>query len=104
MTTTGQRGPATGSRTWMFLTNHAHVLLAVTRHPTARVRDIAETVGITERAAQAILTDLERAGYLNRKRVGRRNEYTINPDGRFRHRNETDRRIGDLLALFTEEH
>ncbi|WP_440073791.1 helix-turn-helix transcriptional regulator [Streptosporangium sp. OZ121] len=87
---------------WTFLTNHAHVLLAIAREPTARLRDVAEAVGITERAAQAIVADLEAAGYLHRERVGRRNEYTINPAGRFRHPAEADRRIGDLLALFTD--
>ena len=86
---------------WTFLTNHAHVLLAVARDPTARLRDVADGVGITERAAQAIVADLEAAGYLRRERVGRRNRYTVNPAGRFRHPAEADRRIGDLLKLFT---
>jgi DNA-binding MarR family transcriptional regulator len=85
---------------WTFLTNHAHVLLAIAREPTARLRDVAEAVGITERAAQAIVADLEAAGYLRRERVGRRNQYTVNPAGRFRHPVEADRSIGDLLNLF----
>ncbi|GAA0505367.1 ArsR family transcriptional regulator [Paractinoplanes deccanensis] len=88
--------------TWTFLTNHAHVLLAIARDPGARLREIAETVGITERAAQAIVADLEDAGYLEHTRVGRRNRYTVNPRGHFRHPAEADRRIGDLLALFTD--
>jgi hypothetical protein len=58
-------------------------------------------VGITERAAQAIVADLEQAGYLEHTRVGRRNRYTVNPAGHFRHPAEADRRIGDLLSLFT---
>ena len=87
---------------WTFLTNHAHVLLAIARDPDARLREVAETVGITERAAQAIVADLEEAGYLRHTRVGRRNRYTVNPAGHFRHPAEADRRIGDLLALFTE--
>lgn len=91
---------ARGPRGWTFLTNHAHVLLAIARDPTARLRDIADTIGITERAAQAIVSDLEAAGYVHRERVGRRNRYTVNPAGRFRHPAEADRRIGDLLALF----
>jgi DNA-binding MarR family transcriptional regulator len=86
---------------WTFLTNHAHVLLAIARDPTARLRDVATSVGITERAAQAIVADLEAAGYLQRERVGRRNEYTINPAGRFRHPTEADHSIGDLIDLFT---
>jgi DNA-binding MarR family transcriptional regulator len=91
--------PAT--RGWTFLTNHAHVLLAIAREPTARLRDVAASVGITERAAQAIVADLEAAGYLHRERVGRRNEYTINTAGRFRHPAAADHRIGELIALFT---
>ena len=66
-------------RNWTFLTNHGHVLLAIARNPTARLRDVADEVGVTERAAQAIVADLEAGGYLHRTRVGRRNEYTINP-------------------------
>ncbi|MEU4539393.1 MarR family transcriptional regulator [Streptosporangium sp. NPDC023825] len=78
------------------------MLLAIAREPTARLRDVADAIGITERAAQAIVADLEAAGYLHRERVGRRNEYTVNPAGHFRHPAEADRRIGDLLALFTD--
>jgi len=93
----------TEPRTWTFLTNHAHVLLVIARDPTSRVRDIADSVGITERAAQAIVTDLEVGGYISRTKVGRRNTYTVNPAGAFRHRVEAGRSIGDLLALFTSE-
>ncbi|WP_430791845.1 helix-turn-helix transcriptional regulator [Actinoplanes sp. G11-F43] len=89
---------------WTFLTNHAHVLLAISRDPTVRLRDVAEAVGITERATQAIVADLEAAGYLSHERVGRRNHYTVHPDGRFRHPAEAGRRIGDLLALFHAPH
>lgn len=88
-------------RRWTFLTNHARVLLAVARNPNARLRDLAEVAGITERAAQAIVTDLEVAGYLTRTRVGRRNHYTVDPTRRFRHPAEADHRIDGLLALFT---
>ena len=92
---------ARAAKGWTFLTNHAHVLLAIARDPTARLRDVATSVGITERAAQAIVADLEAAGYLRRERIGRRNEYTVNPAGRFRHPAEADHRIGDLIDLFT---
>jgi DNA-binding MarR family transcriptional regulator len=92
----------TTAKDWTFLTNHAHVLLAIAREPTVRLRDVADAVGITERAAQAIVADLETAGYLQRERVGRRNQYTVNPAGRFRHPAEADHRIGDLLKLFTD--
>ena len=94
--------PETPVRGWTFLTNHAHVLLAIARDPTVRLRDVAESIGITERAAQAIVADLEADGYLTRQRVGRRNQYTVNRAGRFRHPAEADQRIGALLSLFTE--
>lgn len=87
---------------WTFLTNHAHVLLAIAREPNVRLRDVAASVGITERAAQAIVADLEAAGYLHRERVGRRNAYIINAAGKFRHPAEADHRIGELIDLFTD--
>jgi predicted ArsR family transcriptional regulator len=96
----GSDGPVAGAKGWTFLTNHAHVLLAIARDPNARLRDVAAEVGVTERAAQAIVADLEAGGYLRRSRVGRRNQYTVNGAGHFRHPAEADRRIGDLLALF----
>ncbi|MEH1166334.1 helix-turn-helix domain-containing protein [Micromonospora sp. CPCC 205539] len=103
MASTATGGSDTGGgRNWTFLTNHGHVLLAIARDPTARLRDVAAEVGVTERAAQAIVADLEAGGYLHRTRVGRRNEYTLNPAGRFRHPAEDDREVGDLLALFAE--
>lgn len=85
---------------WTFLTNHARVLLGIARDPQARLRDVAATAGITERAAQAIVADLEAAGYITRTRVGRRNRYTIDPRRGFRHPAEADQRIEGLLALF----
>jgi DNA-binding MarR family transcriptional regulator len=75
------------------------VLLAIQRDPHARLRDIAETVGITERAAQRIVGDLEEAGYLNRKRVGRRNRYELNTERRMRHPEQYEHEIGELLDL-----
>ncbi len=87
---------------WTFLTNHAHVLLLLARDPEARLRDVAERVGITERAVQGIVGDLAGAGYVTRERVGRRNRYTIDPERRFRHPAEEDHLIGELLALFVE--
>ena len=65
---------------WRFVTNHAHVLTCIWAAPTARLRDIAETVGITERTAAQIVSDLEEAGYLTKTRVGRSNHYEIHPD------------------------
>jgi DNA-binding IclR family transcriptional regulator len=87
---------------WTFLTNHAHVLLCVAEEPDARVRDIAHTVGVTERAAQRILTELEEAGYLTRTKDGRRNRYTLNPDVRMRHPMDQEHHIGELVNLLAK--
>src|SRR6056297_1512701 len=70
---------------WTFLTNHSHVLISLTRDPDLRLRDLAELVGITERAVQTILRDLEAGGYISRRRVGRRNRYDVHPDRPMRH-------------------
>ena len=90
------------TRPWTFLTNHAHVLLAVARAPDARVHDVAATVGVSTRAALTILGDLEDAGYLRRERVGRRNHYTLERGRPFRHPTTADHRIDELLAIFTD--
>jgi Winged helix-turn-helix DNA-binding len=84
---------------WSFLTNHAGVLLCIAQDPGARLRDIGEAVGITERAAHRIVGELTDAGYISRRRVGRRNHYTIQshlpiPDPLAR-----GQRVGDLLAI-----
>lgn len=72
MTVAAQPNTTPTTKGWTFLTNHAHVLLAIVREPTARLRDIVTSAGITECAAQTIVADLEAAGYLHRERVGRR--------------------------------
>lgn len=87
---------------WTFLTNHGHVLVCIAKDPGMRGRDIADRVGITERAAQAIIADLVAAGYVTRKRVGRRNSYEIDPDLPVRHPVEQPHRIGDLLAAVAD--
>lgn len=87
-----------GAARWTFLSNHGHVLVCIAGEPDARGRDIAARVGITERAAQAIIADLVREGYVERTREGRRNRYTINVDRPLRHSLERDHTIGDLLA------
>lgn len=84
---------------WVFLTNHAHVLLCVARDPDMRTRDIGAAVGITERAAHAIMSDLIAAGYVKRTKSGRRNHYEINRRGRLRHEVFRDLEIGPLLDL-----
>jgi hypothetical protein len=85
--------------TWTLLTGHGHVLVEIARSPQARMRDIATVVDLTERAVQAIVADLEAAGYLTRSRDGRRNIYTVNPDMLFRHQAQEGHRVGPFLAL-----
>lgn len=90
-----------GRRSWTFLTNHGHVLVRLSLDADARIRDIAADVGITERAAQAIVMDLERDGYLTKSKEGRRNHYVVHHELGFRHPAETDFPIGDLLRIFS---
>ncbi len=98
----GDEANAPAIRKWTFLSNHGHVLVAIAADPEGRCRDIAERVGITERAAQSIISDLVAGGYVERERVGRRNQYRINPDRPLRHQVEAPHSIGELLALVTE--
>jgi hypothetical protein len=84
---------------WTFLSNHGHVLLCLAAEPEMRLRDVAAHVGITERAVQRIVADLEYAGYLTRQRRGRRNSYRIHSMLRLRHPVEAHRTVGDLLAF-----
>jgi hypothetical protein len=84
---------------WTFLTNHTHVLVILSRNPSLVLREVALQVGITERAVQRIIADLESAGIIHREKVGRRNQYRIIFDSRLRHANESHRTIGELLAL-----
>ncbi|WP_224365967.1 helix-turn-helix transcriptional regulator [Hyalangium versicolor] len=84
---------------WTFLTNHAHVLLCLAMDSQARIREIADKVGITERAVQKIVADLEEGGYLTRARAGRRNRYQIHAHQPLRHPIESHRNIEALLAL-----
>ncbi len=92
-------GPRPESGTWTFLTNHSHVLICLDQDPQSRLRDVAERVGITERAVQRIVQDLEAAGVLTRRREGRRNVYRIHRDQPLRHPVEGHCRVEDLLAM-----
>ena len=87
------------TREWRFVTNHTQVLLCISRDDGVRLRDIAEHVGITERAAQRILADLVEGGYVERKRVGRRNHYSVDREAKMRHPAQIHQEIGDLLDL-----
>jgi DNA-binding Lrp family transcriptional regulator len=84
---------------WHFLTNHSQVLLCIEHNPDSRLRDIAEMVGVTERAAQRIVKDLVDAGYLRRERVGRRNRYVVNGHVPMRHPAQSEFEVGELLRL-----
>lgn len=84
---------------WTFLSNHAHVLLLLAQEPELRLRDIADRVGITERAVQKIIAELESGSVLTRTRDGRRNRYTIHPDRPLRHPVEAHRTVGDLIRM-----
>jgi DNA-binding transcriptional ArsR family regulator len=81
---------------WKFLTNHAHVLLCVAHEPEILLREIAEAVGITERAAHRIIAELEEGGYISRERKGRRNSYQFHPDKVMDHPNLQHSLLGDL--------
>ena len=82
---------------WTFLSNHGHVAVCLARDPEGRLRDIADQVGITERRVAAIIAELEAAGIVSRKRVGRRNTYTVNRRAKLRHPVEAHHTVGDLL-------
>lgn len=90
------------STSWTFLTNHTHVLVCLVRNPMSRIRDIADQVGITERAVQRIIGDLESAGAIVRTREGRNNRYDVRLDIPLRHPLERSSTLGDLLALIIE--
>jgi len=91
--------PAPSEPGWTFLTNHTHVLLCLSGKPQPPLRKVAELVGITERSVQRIVADLEGAGYLTRRREGRRNRYVIRKGVPLRHPIETHKRIGDIIDL-----
>lgn len=98
----GHGGSTHDAKPWTFLTNHARVLVVIARNPHSRLRDIADAIGITERAAQTIVNNLEEAGYITRTRVGRRNHYNVDPTRPFRHPADADHRIEGLLTLFAD--
>lgn len=84
---------------WTFLTNHTHLLVVLSREPDMRIRDLADEVGITQRAVQRILAELVEAKILKVSKDGRRNRYAINRKTRLRHALESRHTIGELLDL-----
>jgi DNA-binding MarR family transcriptional regulator len=90
---------AAHARHWTFLSNHGHVLVCLAQNPDARLRDVAQAVGITERAVQKIVSDLEEAGVVVREREGRRNRYRLHTERPLRHPIESHRTVGALLGM-----
>jgi len=95
-------GPPRISFGWTFFSNHSHVLICLARDPAARLRDVAERVGITERAVQRIVRELVDAGALSRRREGRRNTYRVNREHRLHHPLEGHCTVGDVLDMVIE--
>jgi len=93
--------PDESGGSWTLLTGHGHVLVEIARNPNSRIRDISAVVDLTERTVQAIVADLEAAGYLSRRRAGRRTRYTVNPDSLFRHPAQDGHRVGPFLSLLS---
>jgi len=85
---------------WTVFSNHGHVLIFVATNPEARIRDIAAAVGITERRAQAIVSELVDVGFLSVQKSGRRNIYSVHPEARLRHPAEAQHSIGEIISLF----
>jgi predicted DNA-binding transcriptional regulator len=92
--------PSEGAGThWTFLTNHSHVLVLLSRNPSLVLREVALQVGLTERAVQRIIADLESGGIIEREKVGRQNHYVIRTDQPLRHVVSSRRTVGELLDL-----
>ena len=94
-----RQGAISAAPPWTFLTNHAHVLICIVEDPNARIRDLAERVGITERGVQRIITELEEEGFLTHAREGRRNVYRVRANQPLRHPVERHRSVAALLEL-----
>lgn len=90
--------------TWTFLSNYAHVLVCLADNPDARLRDVADKIGITERTAFRLISELEEAGVLERAKEGRRNRYLINTDTHLRHAIEGHCTVGELLETILQQH
>lgn len=91
------------STNWTFLTNHSHVLICLALESDMLLREVAQKVGITERAVQKIVLELEEGGVLVREKVGRRNRYTIKEGRALRHPVEGHRMVRDLLDMVRGE-
>ena len=88
---------------WTFITNHGLVLSYIFHNPTSTAREIANYIGVTERTTHKIISDLEEAGYIRRRKIGRRNEYSVDPQLPLRHHTKTDVMVEDLLESLVSE-
>lgn len=84
-------------REWTFLTNHGRLFAYIAKHPKSTAQGIAQEAGLSIRAVQKIINDLETGGYITRHREGRCNRYTVNPEMPMRHPLEQDHPVGDIL-------
>ncbi len=103
MLTSDDAAGTVAGRSWRFFTTHAHVLLALTRNPEARVTELANEVQLTERATYRVLADLQQAGYVTRERVGRRNRYAVNQRLLLEEPGADSSLVVDLLALVARD-
>jgi DNA-binding MarR family transcriptional regulator len=85
------------TKTWTFLSHHAHVLILLARNPGETIDNLAHACGVTSRSIVSILNDLEADAYITRERVGRNNRYSINTDGHLRHSTSSHHTVGDLI-------
>ena len=88
---------------WTFLSNHPHVLMVLAQFPDRVLREVAENVGITERAVQSIVADLENGGYLKKEKVGRANRYKLSVKKPLRHPVEAHRSVEDLIKMIVPQ-
>ena len=93
--------PLTSSSRWTFITNHGLVLSYIFHNPRSTAREIANSVGVTERTTHKIISDLEAAGYIQRRKDGRRNVYGVDPELPLRHHTKQDILVSDLLETLT---
>ena len=103
MANTGQSSNTGQSTSWTFLTNHAHVLIVLYQNPDMVLREVALRVGVTERAVQRIIQELEQEGYITKEKHGRQNHYVVSIDVALRHPIEAHKKIGDLLKTVVED-
>jgi predicted transcriptional regulator len=99
---TAQADEMPSQESWTFLSNHSHVLVALAQNPHLSLREVSQLVGITERSVQRIVTDLEEAGYVEKEKVGRNNQYSIKEKSSLRHPLEKHCTVGELLDLIVE--